>query len=214
MLLYYPRKYKQIEESQDKRLTYALLVFLLLWISFVSCAVLSFGSVLVLALVANDTVAQRQQIESTPLAVVYIAPIETPTVIPTDTALPTATDTIIPTSTPIPTSTNTETPIPTNTAIPIPTDTPIPLPTDTAIVLPTNTLVPTDTSTPLPTDTPRPTSTPLLYVCNRNEYNCSDFPLSDGTTAQTVFEYCRDLNFGDVHDLDRDDDSLACENPP
>ena len=106
-------------ESQDRRLTYALLVFLSLWIGFVSCAVLSFGGVLVLALVANDSAVQAH-LESTPLAVAYVVPIDTPTPIPTDATLPSSTHTPVPSIT----STDLPTVAPTNTQVPFaPTET-------------------------------------------------------------------------------------------
>ena len=42
--------------------------------------------------------------------------------------------------------------------------------------------------------------------CSYNIYNCSDFNSQE--EAQQVFELCEI----DVHDLDRDDDGVACEN--
>ena len=42
-------------------------------------------------------------------------------------------------------------------------------------------------------------------ICNWNAYNCSDF--STQAKAQHTFEYCG----YDIHDLDRDNDGLACE---
>jgi hypothetical protein len=41
--------------------------------------------------------------------------------------------------------------------------------------------------------------------CQYNIYNCSDFKTQE--EAQKVFEICSN----DVHDLDRDNDGLACE---
>lgn len=43
------------------------------------------------------------------------------------------------------------------------------------------------------------------YTCGYNKYNCDDFTTQE--EAQAVFEQCE----GDVHDLDRDDDGIACE---
>jgi hypothetical protein len=41
--------------------------------------------------------------------------------------------------------------------------------------------------------------------CSYNKYNCSDF--SSQKQAQKIFKQCPT----DVHDLDRDNDGLACE---
>ena len=45
--------------------------------------------------------------------------------------------------------------------------------------------------------------------CSSNLYNCDDF-LST-RDAQLCYEHCINLGFGDIHDLDRDDDTNACE---
>jgi hypothetical protein len=42
--------------------------------------------------------------------------------------------------------------------------------------------------------------------CSYNTYNCSNFATQE--EAQKVFEICST----DIHDLDRDNDGLACEN--
>lgn len=49
----------------------------------------------------------------------------------------------------------------------------------------------------------------LPFDCSANIYNCSDFD-SQGK-AQEMFNYCLGINTGDVHDLDRDNNGLACE---
>ena len=41
--------------------------------------------------------------------------------------------------------------------------------------------------------------------CKYNIYNCSDFETQE--EAQKIFEQCKT----DVHDLDRDNDGVACE---
>ena len=41
--------------------------------------------------------------------------------------------------------------------------------------------------------------------CSYNTYNCSDFDSQE--EAQKIFEQCPN----DVHDLDRDNDEVACE---
>jgi len=45
--------------------------------------------------------------------------------------------------------------------------------------------------------------------CSGNIYNCDDFDTHD--EAQACYEYC---GSGDIHQLDRDDDGLACESLP
>jgi hypothetical protein len=81
--------------------------------------------------------------------------------------------------------------------------------------------------TPLPSNTPSPpmlTETPTLLPaqapvsaatvpdCSANTYNCPAF--STHNEAQGVFEYCRNLEVSDVHDLDRNHDGAACEDLP
>ena len=91
------------------------------------------------------------------------------------------------------------------------------VPTATATLLPTNTPLPTATNAPLPTETSTPVPTPtatteMLYVCSSDTYNCSDF--NTQSESQTVFNYCVDLGFGDIHRLDRDNNGVACESLP
>lgn len=118
----------------------------------------------------------------------------------------TATPTLQPTNTP------TGTPTPTNTAVP-PTATSTTSPT----VMPTTTNAPatlTPTRTVVPaTVTPTATSTsPAAFICDHDAYNCSDFTTQ--AAAQQVFNYCFNLGFGDVHNLDIDNDKVACESLP
>lgn len=47
--------------------------------------------------------------------------------------------------------------------------------------------------------------------CSKDKYNCKDFPLSDGTTAQQCYDYCKSIGKGDIHKLDRDKDGKACD---
>ena len=49
------------------------------------------------------------------------------------------------------------------------------------------------------------------YVCSSNYYNCGDFKTH--AEAQKVYEVCGGSN-NDIHDLDRDNDGLACESLP
>ncbi|MCI0563770.1 MAG: thermonuclease family protein [Nitrososphaera sp.] len=75
---------------------------------------------------------------------------------------------------------------------------------------------------PVAADTPLPQSTnPQLEPtqpssagtcdCSGNKYNCGHF--STHAEAQACFNYCIPT-VGDVHDLDRDGDGLACESLP
>lgn len=85
---------------------------------------------------------------------------------------------------------------------------------------PTATDQPTATNTPTPTatatqvaNTPTPTATTaLLYICDRDAYNCSDF--NTQAAAQNVFNYCAARGFGDIHKLDQNNDGEACESLP
>ncbi len=162
-------------------------------------------------------------------------PTRTPTPTPTGTPTPTQTPTpatrvflplvlksiVAPTMTPTPTKTATPSPTPTatptagRTVIPrdtsTPTGTPGPTATQTMTPTPTPTETPTPTITPTPTCTPTPTST-VVCDCSGDVYNCSDF--STQADAQACYEHCVSLGYGDIHDLDKDDDGLACESLP
>lgn len=90
-------------------------------------------------------------------------------------------------------------------AQPTATNTPLPTAQPTA----TNTPQPTATTVTLPTPT---ATTALLYICDHDAYNCSDF--NTQAEAQTVFNYCATLGFGDIHKLDQNNDGEACESLP
>jgi hypothetical protein len=45
--------------------------------------------------------------------------------------------------------------------------------------------------------------------CSKDLYNCADF--STTSEAQSCYDYCVSKGNGDVHRLDTDHDSLACE---
>ena len=45
--------------------------------------------------------------------------------------------------------------------------------------------------------------------CSGDLYNCSDF--SSHYSAQQCYECCMDKGYGDVHNLDGDNDGSACE---
>jgi excalibur calcium-binding domain-containing protein len=57
------------------------------------------------------------------------------------------------------------------------------------------------------TTPPSSTSTPAPTPAPKDEFDCQDFPLEDGTTAQQLYD--RDHN--DPNKLDRDGDGVACE---
>ena len=56
-----------------------------------------------------------------------------------------------------------------------------------------------------------PVAHPVI-PCTFNAYSCSSFVTQP--QAQTVFDYCVERGFGDVHRLDGDNDGLACESLP
>lgn len=75
---------------------------------------------------------------------------------------------------------------------------------------PTNT--PTPTPEPAPPNTPIPPPPAACTTCAENILNCSDF--SAQAEAQACHDYCYALTGEDVHDLDRDQDGVACESLP
>jgi hypothetical protein len=126
---------------------------------------------------------------------------------------------------------STYTPYPTSTKTPIPTDTPLfpdyffptktstPEPTETHTIVPTpeNTLTatpsPSETPTTVPTATEKPTGVPpfSLCTCMGDTLNCPVLKDLGSNAAQQCFDYCVSEGYGDIHGLDDDDDSLACE---
>ncbi len=81
--------------------------------------------------------------------------------------------------------------------------------------MPLSTLPATEVAAPQPTATATTGTAPFTTVaisgaacdCSGNIYNCGDL----GDSAQVCFDYCREQGRGDIHDLDRDNDLLACE---
>jgi micrococcal nuclease len=72
---------------------------------------------------------------------------------------------------------------------------------------------PTATITPTPTITPIPTATvPGPCDCEGPRLSCNDF--ANQASAQACFEYCRDTGFGDVFNMDKNENGLACEGLP
>ena len=49
-------------------------------------------------------------------------------------------------------------------------------------------------------------------ACTGVDLDCEDF--ASQVEAQTCFEYCRSMEYGDIHGLDEDGDGKACESPP
>ena len=47
--------------------------------------------------------------------------------------------------------------------------------------------------------------------CSKDAYNCGDFPLSNGASANECYNYCKSIGKGDVHKLDKDKDGVVCE---
>lgn len=87
-------------------------------------------------------------------------------------------------------------------------------PTSTPLSSPTATPKPSiPTSVPTRIPTVAPTSPPAAVCsCSGNLYNCSDF--STHAQAQSCYNYCVSLGYGDVHRLDGDNDGVACESLP
>lgn len=84
-----------------------------------------------------------------------------------------------------------------------------PLPTATATPLPT----PVPTAVPLPTPTVDPCSGAASSCsCAGNLYNCADF--NTQCEAQACYEKCLIETGQDIHQLDRDNDGIACESLP
>ncbi len=147
----------------------------------------------------------------------------TATVTPTATGTPTLTQsptgTLTMTATPTKTATVTGTPTMTATATRTATATGTPTVTATVTRTATSTATPTRTATPTktpkPTNTPRPTATPTqgapggCTVCSHDAYNCSDF--QEQEEAQACFDYCMEQVGYDVHNLDGNENGIACE---
>jgi len=103
----------------------------------------------------------------------------------------------------------------TSTNLPTLTQPPVTPPTaiETTPVTPISTLaiinIPTNTVVfVLPTKRPPPAGG--TCSCSGDSLNCSDF--SSHASAQACFDYCVQQGAGDIHRLDQDNDSIACEN--
>jgi len=59
----------------------------------------------------------------------------------------------------------------------------------------------------------KPNSPPTAPCnCSGPDLNCSDF--STQAAAQRCYNYCKSEGYGDVFELDRDKDGIACESLP
>lgn len=96
--------------------------------------------------------------------------------------------------------------------VPAPPPTATPAPTKAPTSPPVPTLAPTQAppTLPPPTQPPQPLPAPAgCSVCSHNAYNCKHF--SSQNQAQSCYQYCLEQVGRDVHDLDRDNDGIACE---
>ena len=50
--------------------------------------------------------------------------------------------------------------------------------------------------------------------CSGDVYNCDITDFASRSQAQSCFNYCKSQGVGDVHELDRDNDGIACESLP
>ena len=57
-----------------------------------------------------------------------------------------------------------------------------------------------------------PSPTSFDCSCEGDLYNCTSF--NTRSQAQTCFDHCRSLGFGDIHGLDTNGDGKVCEDLP
>jgi len=76
----------------------------------------------------------------------------------------------------------------------------------------TSTVYVPPTATATRTSTATATTAPAPCLCSADLYNCSDFACQG--QAQTCYNYCWSLGYGDVHHLDGDGNGIACESLP
>lgn len=73
--------------------------------------------------------------------------------------------------------------------------------------------VPTPTRTPTPTATLIPSVTPIEPCnCRGPRLTCNSFP--NQASAQACLDYCKANGFGDIFNLDKNENNLACEGLP
>lgn len=69
---------------------------------------------------------------------------------------------------------------------------------------------PTATITTTPTITAIPSATRIpVCKCTGPDLTCNSFP--NQASAQACFEYCKDMGYGDIFGLDKNNNGLACE---
>lgn len=103
-----------------------------------------------------------------------------------------------------------------------PTPTEIPSRMRPPTEIPSQTQSPTKFPSPIPTIKPTstsfgikiyPTNDPDCQECSLDFYNCSDFPSQ--LQAQECYNFCnRTTTEKDIHQLDKDNNGIACENLP
>ena len=77
------------------------------------------------------------------------------------------------------------------------------------------TATPESTSTPTPTETPDHTATPTLEPacdCEGETLSCNNFDKQ--SQAQACFAYCQATGFGDIFNMDKNENGEACEGLP
>lgn len=71
---------------------------------------------------------------------------------------------------------------------------------------------PTPTQQPITPLPPTPQTIPGPCNCKGGDLDCKDFYTQ--SSAQACYRHCKSLGYGDIFDLDRDNDGLACEALP
>lgn len=166
----------------------------------------------------RPTATATQVMDATLTATPSSTPSGTPTMTPSSTVTVQATLTTSATATSTPTGTPTSTATASVTPSPTMTKTPTATSTATKAATATPTRTPKPTATTKPTKTPKPTATPTRQppgncsTCAADVYNCTDFATQED--AQACFEYCMEQVGYDVHNLDGDDNGVACESLP
>jgi len=67
------------------------------------------------------------------------------------------------------------------------------------------------TSPTVVVSTPTQASSSAVCDCSSNKYNCPQFLIDGGVTAQECYDYCMSKTGKDIHGLDRDKDGGACD---
>lgn len=158
------------------------------------CAIWAVGAFAVMALIGIWTGGGQPASQATPVAPVptFTNTAPAPTVEPTATSAPPIATEVQPTTTTIP-----------PTVMPEP---PTPVPTETPVVLPAS-------AEPAPAVRSEGIILPVAACdCSGNSLNCGDF--TRRSEAQACFDYCMATVGSDVHELDANNDRVACESLP